>query len=136
MIKNYLLVAFRNLYKNRIYALINILGLGLALAICIVAYFNYMYAFNFDRSHENFSEIYRVNSFRDMQGRDQEYGLTPLTLGKEIRKNIPGIQKVARSLRTYSAIKADHDIFNKTVYYTDPDFLNMFTFPLVSGWIC
>lgn len=133
MIKNYLLVALRNLYKNRIYALINILGLGLALAICIVAYFNYMFAHNFDRSHENFNEIYRVNSLRDMQGRDQEYGLTPVTLGKEIRKSIPGIKKTARVLSSYSGIKAEHDIFNKSVYYVDPAFLDIFTIPMVSG---
>ncbi len=37
MIRNYLLVTFRNLYKNRISAVINVLGLGLALSICIVA---------------------------------------------------------------------------------------------------
>ena len=62
MIKNYFIVTLRNLFKNRVYALINILGLGLALAICIVAYFNHMFAYEFDRSHENFDEIYRINS--------------------------------------------------------------------------
>ncbi len=49
MIKNYILVTLRNLYKNRIYALINILGLGMALAICIVAYFNHMFGYDYDR---------------------------------------------------------------------------------------
>ena len=133
MLKNYLLVTFRNLFKNRIYALINILGLGLALAICIVAYFNYMYAYNFDRSHKNFEEIYRVNSFRDMQGRDQEYGLTPLSLGKEIKNNIPGIDEVARVKKSYSPIRTDHDIFNRMIWYVDPEFMDIFTFPLIAG---
>ena len=91
MIKNYLVITLRNLFKNRVFALINILGLGLALAICIVAYFNHMFAYEFDRNHENFDKIYRVNSFRDMQGRDQEYGLTPATLGLEIKKDIPAL---------------------------------------------
>ena len=133
MFKNYLLVAFRNLFKNRIYALINILGLGLSLAICIVAYFNYMFAYNFDRGHENFEEIYRVNSFRDMQGRNQEYGLTPLSLGMEIKNKIPGINEAARVLRSYSPIRTEHDIFNKRVWYIDPEFLDIFTFPLIAG---
>ena len=60
MIKNYLLVTLRNLYKNRVFALINILGLGMALSICIVAYFNHMFGYDFNRTHENFSEIYWV----------------------------------------------------------------------------
>ena len=67
MLRNYFIITFRNLYKNKIYALINILGLGLALAICIVAYFNHMFGYNFDRSHENFKEIYRVTTNRQMQ---------------------------------------------------------------------
>ena len=133
MIKNYLVVTFRNLFKNRVFALINILGLGLALAICIVAYFNHMFAFEFDRSHENFEKIYRVNSYRDMQGRDQEYGLTPATMGMEIKKDIPGIEKVARLLRSGSPVKADLETFNMNISYVDPEFLDMFTVNLLSG---
>ena len=93
MFRNYLLVAFRNLYKNRVFALINILGLGMALSICIVAYFNHMFGYDFDRNNENFSEIYRVNSYREMQDRDQEYGSVPSPLGLEIKKDIPAVSK-------------------------------------------
>lgn len=133
MIKNYLIITLRNLFKNRVFALINILGLGLALAICIVAYFNHMFAYEFDRNHENFDKIYRVNSFRDMQGRDQEYGLTPATLGLEIKKDIPGIDKVARILRSGSPVKSELETFNMNISYVDPEFLDIFTFHLLSG---
>ena len=51
MFRNYLLVTFRNLYKNKIFALINILGLGLALAICIVAFFNHMFGYDPSQYH-------------------------------------------------------------------------------------
>ena len=50
MFKNYLLVTFRNLLKNKIFTLINILGLGIALAVCIVAFFNHMFNYEFDRT--------------------------------------------------------------------------------------
>lgn len=60
MFKNYLVVAFRNLLKNKVFTIINILGLGLALAVCIVAFFNHMFNYEFDRQNENFDEIYRV----------------------------------------------------------------------------
>src|SRR5210317_572990 len=104
MFKNYLLVTFRNLYKNKIYALINILGLGMALAICIVAYFNHMFGYDFDRWHENFDEIYRVNSYRQMQDRDQEYGLMPLPLGQNLKEEIPAVTQVSRLMRSYSPV--------------------------------
>ncbi len=133
MFRNYLLVTLRNLYKNKIYALINILGLGLALAICIVAYFNHMFGYDFDRSHENFEEIYRVTSNRQMQDRDQEFGLVPAPLGPEIKKDFPAVTKAARVMRSYSPVKVGIENFNRQVSYVDPDFLEIFTFHIVFG---
>src|SRR5664280_745392 len=85
MFKNYLLVIFRNLLKNRVFTLINIIGLGIALSVCIVAFFNHMFNYEFDRTNVNFDKIYRINIFRDMQGREQEYGIVPATLGLDVK---------------------------------------------------
>ena len=133
MFRNYLLVTFRNLWKNKVFTLINIVGMGIALAVCIVAFFNHMFNYEFDRIHENFSEIYRVTSFRDMQGREQEYGIVPATLGLEIKKDIPGIEKAARFIRTGSPVKMGDNIFPAQVSFVDPEFLDIFTFPIING---
>ncbi len=133
MFKNYLLVAFRNLLKNRIFTIINIVGLGIALSVCIVAFFNHMFNYEFDRTHKNFDSIYRIDSFRDMQGREQEYGIVPATLGLEIRKDIPGIERSARLMRSGSPVKHGEDLFPSQVSYVDPEFLDIFTFPVVLG---
>jgi putative ABC transport system permease protein len=133
MFKSYLLVTFRNLVKNKIFTLINIIGLGIALSVCIVAFFNHMFNYEFDRTHENFDEIYRVTCFRDMQGREQEYGVIPATLGLEVRKDIPGIVKSARLARSGSPVKEGLDIFQTAISYVDPEFLDIFTFPMVMG---
>jgi putative ABC transport system permease protein len=133
MIKNYLVVAFRNLVKNRLFTFINILGLGIGLSVCIVAYFNHMFNYEFDRTHKNFSSIYRITSFRDMQGREQEYGIVPATLGLEIKKDIPGIDREARLLRSGSPVKLGENIFPSQISYVDPEFLKIFTFPMIMG---
>ena len=133
MLKNYLLVTFRNLLKNRVFTLINILGLGIALSVCIVAFFNHMFNYEFDRTHINFDKIYRVNSFRDMEGREQEYGIVPATLGLDVKKDIPGIEKAARLMRTGSPVKVGLNIFPTQVSYIDPEFLDIFTFPILLG---
>src|SRR4030066_1576555 len=123
MLNNYLLVTFRNLLKNKVFTLINIVGLGMALAVCIVAFFNHMFNYEFDRTHENFKEIYRVNCYRDMQGREQEYGLAPSTLGLQIKKDIPGIVRAARLQRTGSPVKVGEEMFPAQISFVDPDFL-------------
>jgi putative ABC transport system permease protein len=133
MFRNYFLVTFRNLLKNKIFTLINIVGLGVALAVCIVAFFNHMFNYNFDRTHENFNEIYRVNCYRDMQGREQEYGIAPSTLELQIKNDIPGILRSSRLQRTGSPVKRNDDIFPAQVLFVDQEFLEIFTFPSVHG---
>jgi putative ABC transport system permease protein len=133
MFKNYLLVTLRNLYKNKIFALINIIGLGMALAICIVAYFNHMFGYDFDRQHEHFREIYRVTSNRLMQDSEQEYGIVPAPLGPEILNELPSVVRAARLMGSYSPVKVGIENFNRRVSYADPEFLDMFTFHLLEG---
>jgi ABC-type antimicrobial peptide transport system permease subunit len=133
MFKNYLTVTFRNLVRNRVFTLINITGLGIALSVCIVAFFNHMFNYEFDRTHENFDEIYRVTCFRDMEGREQEYGVIPATLGLVAKKDIPGIEQSARVIRAGSNVKVGVDIYPAQISFVDPEFLEIFTFPAVNG---
>ena len=133
MIRNYLLVTFRTLLKNRVFTFINILGLGIALSVCIVAFFNHMFNYEFDRNNVNFDKIYRINSFRDMQGREQEYGVVPATLGLEVKKDIPGIEKATRLMWTGSPVKKGVDLFPAQISYADPEFLDIFTFHIING---
>ena len=133
MLKNYLLVTFRNLLKNKVFTVINIAGLGIALAVCIVAFFNNMFNYDFDRSHENFESIYRVTSFRDMKGREQEYGICPAILALEAKKDIPGIEKSARLIRSNSPVKVGDNLFSSYISYVDPEFTDIFTLPLIMG---
>ena len=133
MLRNYLLVTFRNLWKNKIFTLINIVGLGIALSVCIVAFFNHMFNYEFDRNNENFDKIYRITCFRDMQGREQEYGVAPSTLGLQIKNDIPGIIRAARVQRTGSPVKVGDNIFPAQISFADQDFPQIFTFPSVHG---
>ncbi len=133
MVKSYFLVTVRNLLKNKVFTVINIAGLGIALAVCIVAFFNHMFNYEFDRNNENFTEIYRITSFRDMQGREQEYGIVPATLGIEVKKDIPGIEKAARLIRSTSPVKVGNEIFSTEISYVDPEFPDIFTFHIILG---
>ena len=53
MLQNYLLITLRSIVKNKIFILINVLGMGIAVACCIVAYLNWEFSTNFDRNHTN-----------------------------------------------------------------------------------
>src|SRR5215203_3823864 len=60
MIKNYLKIAWRNLMKNKVFSLINILGLTIGITVCMMIFLFIMNEFSFDKFHSNKKNIYRV----------------------------------------------------------------------------
>src|SRR5258705_12802063 len=60
MIKNYFKTAWRNLTKNKVFSLINILGLTIGITVCMMIYLFIMNEFSVDRFHKNKDHIYRV----------------------------------------------------------------------------
>jgi putative ABC transport system permease protein len=60
MIKNYLKVAWRNLVKNKVFSLINILGLTIGITVCMMIFLFIMNEFSYDKFHKQGKNIYRV----------------------------------------------------------------------------
>ena len=80
MFRNYLVIALRNLMRQKMYSFINILGLSVGLACCmlILCYVNYEY--QYDQHHPNVDRIYKVLlKKRSLAG---EYIVDPTTAGK------------------------------------------------------
>ena len=135
MFKNYLKIALRNLLKNKVYVAINIVGLGLALACCIVAYLNSKFNWDFNKHHTNIDNIYKVHNLRESQGELREYGRVPFPMADIIKNDIPGIDRVFRyESHVFTARDVTMDkVFNTSVVYADPGFMESFTFEMVSG---
>jgi putative ABC transport system permease protein len=133
MIKNYLLITFRNLLKNKLYILINVVGMGIAIACCIVAYFNYDFNTTFDKNHANAASLYRVNSVREFQNQQKKYGYVPIALGNVIKQNVPDVSKLARYSPGGGNFRIGTELFASNLTYVDPPFFNMFTFEFIEG---
>ena len=74
-------LALRNLFKNKTYLLINVLGMGVALACCIVAYLNLPGMVRLRRDLRRLQpNVYRINATRDVEGATQLWGVTPHAL--------------------------------------------------------
>ena len=133
MLKNYFIITFRNLGRNIIYILINIIGLGLALAVCIVAYLNNKYDADFDRFHINRKNIFKVESERPVQEREQWYGITPFSLGPLIANDISNVKEVVRVQMSHSPVKVGEKNFSKRIAWCDTNFCDVFTINMISG---
>ena len=60
MLKNYLTIAFRNLWKNKVYSFLNIGGLAVGMAVAMLIGLWMYDEFSYNRYHQNYDRIVRV----------------------------------------------------------------------------
>ena len=134
MLKNYLKVALRNLYKNKIYILINILGMGIALAFCLTIYIAFAFNFEFDNYYKNVSDIVRVHEFKqNASGEIQRFELAPIAMGPRIPAEVTGVMDQTRYIDWGANLKYEDILFRESVAYVDSNFFDFFDIKLAAG---
>lgn len=133
MIRNFLIITFRNMMKNKLFIIINVLGMAIAIGCCIVGYFAYEYDANFDAIHKNREQIYRVSANRTFNNQIEKLGYVPTPLTGIIQQNIKDVDKSTRFHFSWSNLKRENDLFESRLAYIDPDFFEMFTFDFLTG---
>lgn len=130
MIKNYIIIAFRNLFRHKAYSFLNLAGLSVSLAISILILFWVRDELSYDRFHSASGEIFRLT----MEVSDVKVALTPPPLGPAIKAEMPEIvdvTQIASTIRLFSV--EDKSFEEKKVYFAEPSFLEMFDFSLLKG---
>jgi putative ABC transport system permease protein len=133
MIKNYLLITWRSMMKNKLFIFINIFGLAIAIACCIVAYFNFEFDATFDSYNKNRENIYRLSTVREFEGRETLYGHSPEPLALVVRQNMPDVDKVVRLNWSWSNFKVEDNLFPGQLAYADAELFEVFTFEFIAG---
>ncbi|HPN68223.1 MAG TPA: ABC transporter permease [Saprospiraceae bacterium] len=87
MIKNYFLIAWRNLQKSKGYSAINIGGLAVGMAVAILIGLWIWDEINFNKHHKNYDSIVRVMQHQTFNGTVQSFNSNPYIMASEIRKN-------------------------------------------------
>ena len=104
MLRNYLKIAWRNLVKNRTYALINITGLALGMGSALLIFALVRYHYQTDRHHRNYDRIYQFTSrFTSSNGDFNTRGI-PYPFGQAIRNDHSDIERVAMLEEWYAPL--------------------------------
>ncbi|SHF38800.1 ABC transporter permease [Pedobacter caeni] len=132
-------IAWRNLWKNKGYTLINISGLSIGIAACLLIFIFINYQLSFDKGYKNADRIYRfVTNWSYTNYDDHSKGI-PLPLIPAARNELAGLEKVAGIIKKWGIIYVKDDKgldfikANEPVYYTEPDFFEIFDIPWLSG---
>lgn len=133
MLLTYFKLAYRNLIKNKLSFFINITGLSVAIACSIVFFLLLDKEYTSDRFHENSDSVFMVVYTLEGDEQAQRWGDTPLPLGSALVSEFPQIERAVRIMDKSTTVRLQNNVFNETVRFVDPGFLDMFTFPLSLG---
>jgi putative ABC transport system permease protein len=135
MIKNYLLITFRNFLRNRNYTLINILGLSIGLTACIVIFLLIRFDTEFDQFHNQYSRIYRVVRTTSSASGIEHSSVTPYPFAGAFRQDftdVPLVTQLHYHDQAFATIGTDKKRIDRIVF-ADSVFFKVFDFGVKSG---
>jgi putative ABC transport system permease protein len=135
MIKNYLKIAWRNIWKNKVFSAINIIGLSVGMAACIVIMLFVSYEKSFDNFHTK--NIYRLNEVQTVgsEGATQKVALSMFPMGPTLKMDLPEVENFTRVhwVNKYQLTNVNKKIFLPQAFFVDSTFLKIFDFKMVKG---
>ncbi len=134
MLSNHLKTSFRNLWKNKVFSSLNILGLALGLACGLLILLWIQDERRVDAFHENSGQLYNVYEKQYRSGEVFAFYGSPGVLAAEMKKMLPEVQyAVNYAWPTLASFEANQKIIKKTGNFSGADFFNMFSYPLLEG---
>ncbi|MDQ3277714.1 MAG: ABC transporter permease, partial [Bacteroidota bacterium] len=135
MFRNYVKVAFRNLWKNKGYSAINIFGLAAGLATCLLIFIFVMDELSYDRFNEKAERIYRVDAEINFGGSHQNMALAAGPFGATLKQDFPQVEQYVR-FRDYGGFRVKKGVENvqeNSVIHVDSTVFDVFSLPLIAG---
>jgi len=135
MFRNYIKIAFKNLVAHKAFSIINISGLAIGMSAAILIIMWVFDEFSYNNFHENKDDTYLVCHYQPYADQLYPVKVAPPPLASTLKEEVP---EIIRSTR-YSfwpqqmVVKKEDKIFTESIRFADPDFFEIFTFPLVKG---
>ncbi len=130
----YLKSVFRNLWKKRLFPVINIVGLAFAFAAVLLILLWVIHQFRYDSFHENSDNIYRVAHRQQYTDSHDDIVLTPGPLAPTIKEYFPSVTHATRFQQMdRMMVEAEGQQFISRFAMADADFFLIFSFPFIEG---
>lgn len=135
MLKTYLKVALRNLWKNRLYTSINIAGLSVGLAACVLIVLFVRDELSYDQHFEDSERIYRVTGAYNQGGDSKTLSVsTTYPLMPVLAANFPEMEAATRmDFWSLLVSRGSQHIQQENIVLADSSFFDLFSFEVVAG---
>ncbi len=136
LLQHNVLITFRVISRDRLYSVLNILGLALGIAAFIFIFQYVRFEKSFDQFHKNNPDLYRINYQYFLAGELQRSVATvPPAIAPLIKASMPEVNSFVRFADAGDGVIEvnGNKFLERNILFADPDFFKMFSFPLVSG---
>ena len=134
MVKNYLKIALRNILKNKVYSLINIIGLSIGISTCILISLYVINQESYDSFNKNANRIYRATMVYRFGGVTNRTAYTGTKLLPAFERNFSEVESGVRMYSTNTIVKFKDEVFEEPDFtYADSTFFKVFSFKLIQG---
>jgi putative ABC transport system permease protein len=136
MFKNYIKTSLRNLRRNKMYSLLNILGLTIGIACCLLIFSYVQDELSYDRFHEKADRIFRVCTIVDIKDRYMNFASTAHVQGPMLKAEYPEIENFVR-FNDYGSRRViryqNKEFFEEKFIWVDNSIFDVFSFKLLKG---
>src|SRR5258708_7520955 len=120
MIKNYFITAFRNLWRNKAFSVINIVGLSVGLGCCMLIFLYTMDEVSYDRFNKKAENIYHLTAtFTSPSGEMHGISSTGQVHGPGFKSQIPELEDFVRIENGDFTVKRGNEVFDQDALYAD-----------------
>ncbi len=133
MLRNYLKIAIRTLWKNKLFSLVNILSLSLSMAVGVVLFTGLKASYDTDHFHPELNKIVRILTQETNGGEQTKWPTAPLPLAPQI-ESVSFVEKTAAvRLAGKHNLQTDKGDIAVDIKFSEPSFFDVFGFKLLSG---
>jgi len=135
MFWNNVKIALRNLRKNKVFALVNILGLAMGLTIYVFGGLLVKYESTHDMFFENAANVYTIGSIAapDLNVGVSKFNATFTTVGPIIEAELQDVELVARTVTSEYLLSVGDKSFYEGLNFADATLLEIFDFDYIHG---
>lgn len=134
MLRNYFKIAFRNLWKNKVYALINIVGLSVAFGSAMLLFLTARFELSFDDFQANKEHLYKVFFKLNLADGTRMGTSMPAPLTPALKADFKSeIKHISRIMDSGVQVVQGNKTLDQDLNYVDADFLKMFSFEMLKG---
>ena len=128
-------MAWRNIFRHKKYAFVNIAGLAVGLTVFILAFLFVQHELSYDKFHTNHKNIYNIQQLKKTQNKEEIIPMTPPPLSVHIRKDFPEIKNTVRIITIGGTLFYGNTkkFYEDQGYYADASFFKIFNFRFLYG---